>query len=174
MPRSKLIQARNLSAGETIFLNDTKARDAYSAYYLDLTMLNRQYNYAEGTVHVGQVLEILDHQTLIQVGILSIDGRVVDFECDPAQSFLVCEPEQKTVEDLERGDEILMRGDFNPARWSSTYAYTVIAAREGYSSTVLKVRKRFRGDFKLTVKFAGMKKFRFTVDAGTTFEISPV
>lgn len=174
MPRSKLVQARNLSAGETIFLNDTKARDAYSAYYLDLTMLNRQYGYEEGRIHVGQVLERLHNQTCIQVEILSIDGRVVDFECDPSQSFLVCEPEQKPVEDLERGDEILMRGDFNPARWSSTYAYTVIAAREGYSSPVLKIRKRFRGDYKLTVRFAGMKKFRFTVDSGTTFEISPV
>lgn len=171
MHRSKIVHIQDLSIGDTIVLNDTEAFDNHGAFYVSFELLNDSYHADQNTLRIGQVLEIDRSKNVVKF--LSVDKRVVDADSYSTPNFSVYTPTKKIVADVSAGDEILMRGNYSPTRWSKKCEYGVIAARFGYSSTVLKIRRKWNGDYKLTIIFAGMKKFRFVVESDAEFELSP-
>lgn len=172
MPRSKIVEARDLAIGETINLNDHEGFHVFRAFYVECDYLNEQYELPLETRHVGQILEITETEDELHFKVLATDGRTLEIEVTPNQKFSVNTPEIVEISKIEKGDKILMRGDLNPAHSTKGHDYALISLKHGYSSTVLRVRKRRRGDYKLVVLFANVKKLRCTVEAGSIFELS--
>lgn len=172
MPRSIIKDADSLKVGDTVSLNEPSVSDSKDVYYVDLSYLNREYELPIGTIHVAQVLRIEKRSSGTFLHLLSCDGRFLEIIPQYGLQFALYNPEVRKVSLLLPGDEILMRGDFNPARWKSETKFLLLALQYGYSSTVLRIRKQRNGNYKMSVLFAGVKKFKFSVDSDTLFELS--
>lgn len=172
MPSSKLSPASHLAVGEIIFLNDLSALLEVSAYYVDCTAYNLKLRRDPETICTAQVLEFTPSPSSIHLKLLSDDDRIIELEESRSKAFSVFVPDIIEACQVREGDRILMRGEYNPARWNQKYDWGLIGLSFGFESTVLRKRTKRSGDCKFTVNFADHRKLRFTAESDALFELA--
>lgn len=172
MLKTKAVTVDSIRAGDVIFLNDLKSLDSMGTFYMECYIATS--NGAELSIDLqsAQVLEVSRIDNAYRVEVITQDNRSLDLEVPTWEMFSTLIPEKIPVGQLQVGDEILLRGDYNPAHLKKNYQYIHIARHYGFISEILKIRKTWRGNYRLTVSFAGVKKLRLTVDSDILFEAS--
>lgn len=175
MKRARIIEAKSLKPSDIIFLNDFENFQKHNTYYVEC------YSETEPSVPLEflQVAQILENSRTVEnlhenthIRARTQDNRALDIECDLLQKFSTYLPERITARALSKGDIILLRGEYNPAKQRSRFDYTLIALKFGYESKILSNKKTLLGKYRLKVLFGGVKKIRIIVDPDLYFELA--
>lgn len=162
----------SLRVGDVIFLNDLISKDKFGTFYMECYTSSEDGAVLAIDLQSAQILSISRIADAFGLKVRTLDNRNIDLEAHYGQRFSVYVAHKVLVSRLHSGDKILLRGDHSPAHLNKSYQYALISQRYGFVSKVLKVKKSWWGPYRLTVRFAGIKKLRLTVDPGVLFEMA--
>lgn len=170
MLNTKAVTVDSVRAGDIILLNDRKSLAVFGTFYLECYTATSEGSEVSTELQAAQVLEISKIADTYRIQVRTYDNRVLDLDLNPWQQLSVFIPEMIEVGRLRVDDEILLRGDYSPAHRKRGYEFALIERRYGSASKIVKIKKNWRGVYKLTVMFGGVKKLKLIVDPGVRFE----
>lgn len=170
MLRTKAVTVDSIRAGEVILLNDLKSFASMRTFYLECYTATSEGAVIATDLQAAQVLNVSEMTEFYRIQVRTYDNRTLDLDLHRWQQVSVFIPEKIPVEKLKINDGILLRGDYSPAHRKRGYEFALIERRYGTASKIVKIKKNWRGLYRMTVIFAGVKKLKLTVDPGVHFE----
>lgn len=171
MLRTRPATASELRVGDVFLLNDLKSFETMGTFYLECYAATGEGAEPTKELQPVQILEIARNDETTRIEALSFDRRTLDFEFSHFELIVLIIPELVTVENLAPNDYVILRDDYNPSHLTKNFEYALIARRDGLVSKVLKVLRTWRGTYRVTVLFGGVKKIPLVVDSGSQFEM---
>lgn len=171
MLRTRPATASELRVGDVFLLNDLKSFESMGAFYLECYAATDEGAEPTNEIQAAQILEIARNDETTRIEVLTADRRTLDFEFSHFELIVLITPELIAVENLAPDDYVVLRGDYNLSHLTKNFEYALISRRDGLVSKVLKVARTWRGTYRVTVLFGGVKKLPLVVDAGSQFEV---
>jgi hypothetical protein len=171
MLRTRPATASELRVGDVFLLNDLKSFESMGTFYLECYAATSEGAEPTKELQAVQILEVARNDVTTRIEVLTSDRRTLDFEFSHFELIVLIVPDLVAVENLAINDYVVLRGDYNPSHLTRNFEYALISRRDGLVSKVLKVVKTWRGTYRVTVLFGGVKKLPLVVDAGSKFEV---
>lgn len=171
MLRTRPATASELRVGDVFLLNDLKSFESMGTFYLECYAATIEGAEPTKELQTVQILEVARNDETTRIEVLTYDRRTLDLEFSHFELIVLIVPDLVVVEDLAPNDYVVLRGDYNPSHLTKNFEYALISRRDGLVSKVLKVARTWRGAYRVTVLFGGVKKIPLVVDAGSQFEV---
>lgn len=169
--RTRPATASELRVGDAFLLNDLKSFESMGTFYIECYAATDEGAEPTKELQAVQILEIARNDETTRIEVLTFDRRTLDFEFSHFEIVILIVPDLVAVEDLVPNNYVILRGDYNPSHFTKKFEYALISRRDGLVSKVLKVARTWRGTYRVTVLFGGVKKLPLVVDADSQFEV---
>lgn len=172
MLQSIAVTASELRVGDVFFLNDLKSFEDRGTFYVECYEATTEGAQLTNKLQFAQILEVARGCETTKIEALSSDNRKIELEFSHFDLISRMNPEKVEVSNLQAGDTVVLRDRNNPGKLKNdSFKYALIARRYGLLSRVLKIKKSWRGDYRVTFLFCGVEKITVSVDSGSFFEI---